>query len=179
MLWCSTFDFRRPRYSIAAVSGLPNSVYSADKEPDRSYPQSWWILDTYIPNALLSIHICRHVVLRQIQAFKYKALASSSRILFFLIVLHNDFSDRLRKINRRYKITEYETNEMWHSACLLVSAVTVGNFAAFLNTIWPVDDPDLKGVYLAWAWWFVLGRVHRGLTVWLLLLWRLGVTLAS
>ena len=44
-----------------------------------------------------------------------------------------DFSDQFRKIFVRYKRTEYNMNVMQQTACLVVSPITVNNFAALFN----------------------------------------------
>ena len=50
------------------------------------------------------------------------------------IVGRNDFSDQFRKINIRYERIGYNMNVMRHTACLLVSSITVkNNFADLFN----------------------------------------------
>ena len=49
-----------------------------------------------------------------------------------------DFSDQFRKIIIRHKRIGYDLNVIRQSACLVISQITVDNFAALFNCT-PVD----------------------------------------
>ena len=49
-----------------------------------------------------------------------------------------DFSDQCQNIIIRHKRIGYDLNVMRQSACLVISPITVDNFAAFFNCT-PVD----------------------------------------
>ena len=53
--------------------------------------------------------------------------------MFKKIVGRTDISDHFRKIIIRYKRIGYNMNVMRQTACLVVNAITVTNFADFLN----------------------------------------------
>ena len=54
------------------------------------------------------------------------------------IMGRTDFSDQFRKIIIRRKSIGYNLNVMPHSSCLVISPITVDNFAALFNFT-PVD----------------------------------------
>ena len=52
---------------------------------------------------------------------------------FEKIMGRTDFSDQFRKIIINHKRIGYDSNVMRQSACLVITPITVGNFAALFN----------------------------------------------
>ena len=63
-----------------------------------------------------------------------------------------DFSNQFRKIIIRNKRTGYDLNVMRHSACLVVNAIPVDNFAAPGGLgVRHYDGPNQKAINFSWS----------------------------